>query len=290
MRALVVGGAGFIGSSLVERLLAEDWLVEVVDDLSTGSLERLATARADAAHTLRIHRHDIVDRSTADLVERAAPDRIFFLAEAADGSDPAHRLEVGALGLARVLDGASRLNQPPKVIVTVAGADVHHGSTGTDEPVNEGVAPDPTAVRAIVAASSLAALQAYRSDAGIEHTVLVLSEVYGPSMPARGDLGTAVTGGKGVLPDRGFDLVHLDDTVDALVRSSTRGDGLTINIASGEVVSASEVVSILSGFGCALVVGEPAKNAPPPLAVGRAEIHLGWTPFTPLPVGLRSLV
>ena len=51
MRALVVGGAGFIGSSLVERLLAESWHVEVVDDLSTGSLDRLAAARADAAHT-----------------------------------------------------------------------------------------------------------------------------------------------------------------------------------------------------------------------------------------------
>ena len=62
MKALVTGGAGFIGSTLVDRLLAEDWRVDVVDDLSTGTLGNLADARSLPGHRFSFHRLDVVAR------------------------------------------------------------------------------------------------------------------------------------------------------------------------------------------------------------------------------------
>src|SRR5579862_7553000 len=80
MRALVTGGAGFIGSVLVDRLLAEGNEVDVVDDLSTGSLVNLAEARAAGGKALRIHQLDIRLPEMIDLAARRKPAVIFHLA------------------------------------------------------------------------------------------------------------------------------------------------------------------------------------------------------------------
>lgn len=291
MQALVVGGAGFVGSSLVERLLAEEWHVEVIDDLSTGSIDRLAAARADSSHTLRINRHDVTDPATSDLVERTAPDRVFFLADGSDEPDPVRRLEVGVVGLVRVLEGASRLPRPPKLIVTVAAADLH--AAGADVgPINEDREPGGSGPGGAAARAALSALKAYRAGSSIEHTVLALADVYGPSMPSRAGLGAAMADaehGKAVLDLRPYDLVHLDDTVDALVRAATRADGLLVHVSSGRLVDGSDLVDRLAGLGIEVRGGRVVEGAPL-LDIGRAEIHLGWTPFTPLGEGLATLV
>src|SRR5437764_15295368 len=84
MRALVTGGAGFIGSNLVDRLLAEGHEVDVVDDLSTGNLANLATARAESGHKLSFQRIDIRDPAVVDLIQRRQPEVVFHLAAQAD--------------------------------------------------------------------------------------------------------------------------------------------------------------------------------------------------------------
>ena len=70
MRALVTGGAGFIGSALVDRLLAEGHAVDVIDDLSSGSLANLAEARADRSQELKVHQVDIRDPAVVDVIGR----------------------------------------------------------------------------------------------------------------------------------------------------------------------------------------------------------------------------
>ena len=84
MRALVTGGAGFIGSNLVDRLLAEGHAVEVVDNLSSGKLSNLADARADRDHEFSFHQMDICDPTVSELIERRAPDVVFHLAAQID--------------------------------------------------------------------------------------------------------------------------------------------------------------------------------------------------------------
>ncbi|HVL03029.1 MAG TPA: SDR family NAD(P)-dependent oxidoreductase, partial [Acidimicrobiales bacterium] len=80
MRALVTGGAGFIGSTLVDRLLAEGHAVDVIDDLSTGSLTNLAEARGDRSHELTVHQVDVRSPEVVELVARRAPEVVFHLA------------------------------------------------------------------------------------------------------------------------------------------------------------------------------------------------------------------
>ncbi|HLJ07586.1 MAG TPA: NAD-dependent epimerase/dehydratase family protein, partial [Acidimicrobiia bacterium] len=79
MRVLVTGGAGFIGAGLVERLLAEGEDVDVIDDLSTGSLANLGPARAMAGGKLKFHRLDVRHPGLAELLDQRRPEVVFHL-------------------------------------------------------------------------------------------------------------------------------------------------------------------------------------------------------------------
>src|SRR5436190_12454404 len=73
MKAMVTGGAGFIGSTLVDRLLAEGWRVDAVDDLSNGSLGNLANARSQPDRRFSFHRIDIASPGVMDLIGHRRP-------------------------------------------------------------------------------------------------------------------------------------------------------------------------------------------------------------------------
>src|SRR4029077_1958554 len=80
MRALVTGGAGFIGSNLVDRLLAEGHSVDVVDNLATGKLKNLADARRSGGHDLTIHNLDVRGPELVALAQRQKPEVVFHIA------------------------------------------------------------------------------------------------------------------------------------------------------------------------------------------------------------------
>ena len=110
MKAMVTGGAGFIGSTLVDRLLAEDWRVDAVDDLSTGSLANLAVARAQPDRRFSFHRIDVSSPGVVDLIAHRRPDVIFHLAAQADVrvsvARPVFDATVNILGTLNVCEGA----------------------------------------------------------------------------------------------------------------------------------------------------------------------------------------
>ena len=102
MRTMVTGGAGFIGSTLVDRLLVEGHEVDVIDDFSTGSLANLAEARSSADGSLTIHHLDITAPAVIDLMIRRRPELVFHLAAQADVrvsvARPAFDAEVNIVG------------------------------------------------------------------------------------------------------------------------------------------------------------------------------------------------
>jgi UDP-glucose 4-epimerase len=110
MRVLVTGGAGFIASNLVDRLLAEGCDVDVIDDLSTGSLANLADARAQRSRRFTFHRIDICSPQLGELVAHRKPEVIFHLAAQAGVRPslerPAFDAQVNILGTMNVCEAA----------------------------------------------------------------------------------------------------------------------------------------------------------------------------------------
>ena len=144
MRALVTGGAGFIGSNLVDRLLAEGHEVDVVDDFSTGSLSNLAEARQSAGRALTIHHIDISAPAVIELMARRRPVLVFHLAAGGGPGisvrEPISDAEANIIGSLTVLE-AARTSGAQKVPVKPGTADVVHagGVLNTDGPADQDV-------------------------------------------------------------------------------------------------------------------------------------------------------
>ena len=127
-RALVTGGAGFIGSTLVDRLLAEGHTVDVVDNLSTGSLANLAEARSVGTGRFNFHQLDVRSTDLVDLMARRKPEVLFHLAAQADVrvsvADPVLDADINILGSLRALEGA-RQSGARKVVFASSGGTIY---------------------------------------------------------------------------------------------------------------------------------------------------------------------
>jgi UDP-glucose 4-epimerase len=288
MDLLVTGGAGFIGSALVERLLAEGHRVEVVDDLSTGTLANLAAARQEASGRLKIHQTDIRDPAVTDLVVRRRPDVVYHLAASTDrraGVTPAARAEIELVGTLRVLDGAAAA-QVGKVVIA--------GSVRST--VSESV---PSAIRRM--AAELA--DVHRRSRALECTIIDLPTVYGPRQRPGLEGSVVATfadrlvhGRPCVLHgsgDQTRDLLYVDDAVDALDKAATAAPGLRIAVGSGtqtSIRSLHRAMTAVLGAEGEVVPGAARDDEPGavPVDPSRARIYLGWEPFTSLAEGLTD--
>src|SRR5579863_3270950 len=140
MRTLVTGGAGFIGSNLVDRLLVEGHEVDVVDDFSTGSLSNLAEARSSAGRALTIHHLDITAPAVIELMARRRPQWVFHLAAQADVrvsvTRPAFDAEINVVGSLHVLEGA-REAEADRVIFAASGGTLYGDPPPEELPLRE---------------------------------------------------------------------------------------------------------------------------------------------------------
>ena len=285
-RITVTGGAGFIGSALVDRLLAEGHHVEVLDDLSTGSLANLAGARREAGGRLKIHQCDVRDPAVTELLERHRPEIVFHLAGATTaGAGPVEVATTEVVGAVRVLEGA---------VAAGAGKVILAGSVSTY------VAETP---RSVLRRSVAALADAHRRTHGLACTDVDLPTVYGPrQLPGRAGAVVAtfaerLVGGKSCVLHGGGrqtrDLLFVDDAVDALDKATGAADGLQIAVGTGVQTSVRNLYRAM-----AAIVGsaeEPvdgaARPADPdavPVDPARARMYLGWQPFTELAEGLTD--
>jgi UDP-glucose 4-epimerase len=302
VRALVTGGAGFIGSTLVDRLLAEDWRVDVVDDLSTGSLGNLNDARSQPDRRFSFHRLDIASGAVTELIAHRRPDVIFHLAAQADVrvsvSRPVFDATVNILGSLNVLEGAVSADVS-KVVFASSGGTIY--GTPEEVPTREGSSQRPVSPYGVAKKTVGDYLHYYREVRGLEYSALALANVYGPRQDPHGEAGVvSIFAGKLLAHERPViygdgeqtrDFVYVDDVVDAFVRATEKAGGLLMNIGTGVETSVQQLfdtMARLTGFkGQARYdpprAGELQRSALDP---GRAAIHLGWKPWTSLDEGL----
>ncbi|MFL6205833.1 MAG: NAD-dependent epimerase/dehydratase family protein [Acidimicrobiales bacterium] len=308
MRALVTGGAGFIGSTLVDRLLAEGHRVDVVDDLSSGSIANLADARADRSNELKVHQVDIRDPAVVDLIARREPEVVFHLAAQADVrvsvARPAFDAEVNVLGSLNVLEGA-RIGGARKVVFASSGGTIYGEPAATELPVKESHPQQPVSPYGVAKRVVTDYLHVYRELHSIEYTSLAMANIYGPRQDPHGEAGVVAIFA-GLLLDgkpctifgdgeQTRDFVYVDDAVDAFVRAADRGSGLLCNIGTGAETSVNQLYDAMAA---AAGVDAPAVHAPArpgelqrsALDPGRAKLHLGWEPWTDLASGVGEVL
>ncbi len=308
MRAMVTGGAGFIGSALVDRLLAEGNEVDVIDDLSTGSLHNLAEARANGGKALRIHQLDVRVPELRDLAARRRPEVIFHLAAQASVPlsvhEPLFDARVNVLGTVNVLEVA-RSAGCERVVFAASGGTLYGDPALSDQPIRETLPHRPLSPYGVSKKAGLDYLVAYRELHALEFCALALGNVYGPRQDPHGESGVVaifaqrLVQGEPVTIDgdgeQTRDFVFVDDVVDAFVRAAKRGGGLVCNIGTGVPTSINEIYRVLAE---AAAVYRPAEHGPPRprdirhscLDRARAAMQLGWEPWTSLPDGLSAVL
>ena len=308
MQVMVTGGAGFIGSNLVDRLLAEGHSVDVVDDLSTGTLGNLADARASAGHALTFHQLDIRSDELVEVMARRRPEVVFHLAAQADVrvsvQRPVFDADINILGTLRVLEGA-RAAGTARVAFAASGGTLYGECDPAELPVKESHPRRPLSPYGVSKMAAIDYLVAYRELHSVEFCALALANVYGPRQDPHGEAGVVAIFSDKVLRGEAVtiygdgeqtrDFVYVDDVVDAFVRAATRGGGLVLNIGTGNEVSVNEL---------ARVMGErsgsptPPVHAPPrtgeiqrsALDPERAGLHLGWRAWTDLEAGVDGVL
>jgi UDP-glucose 4-epimerase len=293
--AIVTGGAGFIGSHVVDALLADDWRVVAVDDLSTGDARRVASEA-----TLEVV--DITDQAALDpVIDAAAPAAIFHLAAQSSVtrsvSDPQRDCEVNVRGTLNVLEGATRHGAP--VAFTSTGGALYGNRAPLPTP--EDIPPAPISPYGASKWAGEAYVTTWREATGIPHAVCRLGNVYGPRQSPHGEAGVVAIFShqlwRGTAPTLfGYgeptrDYVHVHDVAQALLAAV--GHAGVFNVSTGVETPVSRIFELLRATAGVAVEGEPA-----PLREGelerscmdpsRAREQLGWRAEIGLDEGLAA--
>jgi UDP-glucose 4-epimerase len=304
MKCLVTGGAGFIGSNLVDALLARGDEVTVVDDLSTGRRGNLEGALAAGTELAEL---DIRDAAAlAALASDRAPETVFHLAAQIDVrkslADPAFDAAVNVGGTANVLDAARAAGSGRIVFVSTGGA-IYGEGEGQQLPLDEATAIAPLSAYGQSKYAAEGYLALYERLYGLSGIALRLGNVYGPRQDPLGEAGVIAifcgllrSGGRPTIFGDGAqtrDYIYVGDVVAAaLAAAASRASG-PVNIGTGREASVLELAETLGRLGGAehfepeLAPARAGEVQRISLDASRAERELDWRPATELEEGLR---
>jgi UDP-glucose 4-epimerase len=301
MKALVTGGAGFIGSNLVDALLQRGDEVTVLDDLSTGKRENLEGALANGAALAEIDIRDA--EAVADVVARTRPDAIFHLAAQIDVrksvADPANDARINVEGSVNVLR-AAQAHGMPRVVNTSTGGAIY--GEGKQLPAPE---DHPSAPEAPYGLSKWCAEQyceIFTRLHGLSTVSLRYGNVYGPRQDPLGEAGVVaifcgklLDGGTATIFGDGTqtrDYVYVDDVVAANLRAAESNATGPINIGLGQEKSVLDIVEVLKQhttdeFHVEHAAERPGEVQRIALDPSRAREELGWEAQVELDEGLK---
>jgi UDP-glucose 4-epimerase len=288
MRALVTGGAGFIGSHLVDALLARGDAVSVVDDLSSGRRENVPDG-------VPLHVTDIA--AIADAMEAERPEVVFHLAAQVDVrksvADPALDARVNVAGTATVLEEA-RTAGARRVLLASTGGALYGESAPLPTPEDAALEPFSPYGASKAAAETYLAL--FTRLHGLSTLALRFGNVYGPRQDLHGEAGViaifagaAAEGRPGTIYGDGSqtrDYVYVGDVVSGFLAAAGSDATGPVNIGTGvetSVLELAEALGVEPHFAPARK-GEVARSC---LDVSRAAALLGWRAAVPLADGLE---
>ncbi len=301
VKALVTGGAGFVGSNLVDALVERGLDVTVLDDLSTGresNLEQAVGAGARFVHC------DVAEAArVAALFEEVKPDLVFHLAAQAQVNDsvedPARDAKVNVLGTISVLEGAVKAGTERLVYVSTGGA--MYGESGIyPTPETAPIHPESPYGASKFAAESYVYMYGHLHD--ISTYTLRLANVYGPRQIPHAEGGVvaifcerALAGQGAVINGDGEqtrDFVEVSDVVRALLAASDSRESGACNIGTGLETSINQLVSEIGGLVAhdLEVSHAPARDGEVRRSVldpSRAHSTFGWQAEVGLEAGLR---
>lgn len=297
MRALVTGGAGFIGSHLVDRLVADGHRVAVMDNLSTGHRDRIPGEVA-------MHVVDVVDAcKVTGVVTAYRPDVIYHLAAQisvrSSVTNPAADAITNTVGTLNVL-GAATATDARLILASTGGA--MYGD-GVPRPTPETCPPATLAPYGISKYCAEQYLMLFNRLHAGRHVALRLGNVYGPRQDPRGEAGVvAIFCGqiaRGETPTiygdgkQTRDYVYVTDVIDAFLAASRyAGDEAVFNIGTGV---ATAVIDLLDVINAAAGTAIEPRFAPAragecrhvALDCSRAAVELGWVPAMATDAGVR---
>ncbi|TQC51203.1 NAD-dependent epimerase/dehydratase family protein [Rhodococcus sp. WS4] len=311
MRTLVTGAAGFIGSTLVDRLLSEGHQVVGVDNLSSGdsaNLDRALCGENASAGRFRLVKIDIQSPELVDVVAGFNPNVIFHLAAQVDlrasVTDPQFDARSNVLGTINLCE-ASRRAGVRKVVYAASGGSRY--GTPARLPVEEGSPVAPLSPYAVAKLAGELYLGAYAGMYGLAPICLALANVYGPRQNPHGEAGVIAVFGSALISGRPVtvygdgtaarDYVYVDDVVDAFVRAGQAPSSVTgtYNIGTGRQTTVTEVHRLIASL--------QQESAPPryteartgelqaiALDTRRATKDLGWTPMVDVAEGIHRTV
>lgn len=299
MKILVTGGAGFIGSHIVDAFLAQGHEVCVVDDLSSGS-------RTNLPDQVRFHEIDIRDAGLLEVFEEEKPEVVSHQAARANVREsflePQLYADVNVVGSVNVLECCRKVGVR-KVIYASTGGAVYgapqHLPVSEEHPINP---LDPYGASKHHVEHYL---KIYSDSYGVAFTALRYPNVYGPRQDPLGEAGVvAIFTGKLLRGDppvingsgeQERDFVHVSDVALANVAALEKGDGEIVNVGSGRGTSVNTIYSMLASL-----TGGPENVEHGPAKMGevfriylnaeRARMLLEWTPQVSLRDGLASTV
>jgi UDP-glucose 4-epimerase len=300
---MVTGGAGFIGSHVVERLVAAGHDVSVVDTLERGSRRNIA---GPLERGVILHEVDIRDRDLRRIMVDERPEVVMHLAAQIDVrvsvADPLLDADVNVTGSLNLLEGAREAGTR-KIVVTSSGGCIYGEPKPAALPVKETYRGTPESPYGISKRVLHDYLAFYRRAHGLDWTVLALANVFGPRQDPFGEagvvsifLGAMLEGRQPVIYGDGKqtrDFVFAGDVADAFMRGIDRGSQTVFNIGTGVETSVLELWD-----GCARATAYPGEVSFAPKRLGelerisldwsRARKKLGWAPGTDLATGLAA--
>ncbi len=304
-RALVTGGAGFIGSTLVDRLLAEGYAVTALDDLSHGKLDNLQQASLN--DDFEFITADVLEVDWDELLGQNRPEVIFHLAAQIDVrisvADPVRDATLNIIGTIKLAD-AARKHGVRKVVFTSSGGSIY--GTPEELPVSESVPVNPMSPYAASKATGELYLNMFRNLYGLECSHIAPANVYGPRQDPHGEAGVVAIFAQRLLAGEATkvfgdggntrDYVYVDDVVDAFYRASGEvGGGMRFNIGTGVETSDRQLHSLVAQAADAEDnpefapprTGDVARSALDPT---RAREVLGWEPAMSIQEGVARTV